>query len=94
MKKMMALAATPLFALGGRSGQAQDWPSHPVRILVGSAPGDGTDALARAAADRLDPLLKQAVVVENRPGASNTLAVGPALPSRPVVIRKNNIRLE
>ena len=53
---------------------AQEWPSKPVKILVGSAPGGGTDAMARAVADRLGPLLKQAVVVENRPGASNTLA--------------------
>ncbi|WP_309677987.1 tripartite tricarboxylate transporter substrate binding protein [Polaromonas sp.] len=53
---------------------AQDWPTKPVRILVGSAPGGGTDAMARAVADRLGPLLKQPVVVENRPGASNTLA--------------------
>ncbi|WP_394787314.1 Bug family tripartite tricarboxylate transporter substrate binding protein [Rhodoferax sp.] len=53
---------------------AQEWPTKPIRILVGSAPGGGTDAMARAVADRLGPLLKQAVVVENRPGASNTLA--------------------
>ncbi|SDM53599.1 tripartite tricarboxylate transporter substrate binding protein [Polaromonas sp. JS666] len=53
---------------------AQDWPAKPLRILVGSAPGGGTDAMARAVADRLGPLLKQPVVVENRPGASNTLA--------------------
>ena len=53
---------------------AQDWPTKPVRILVGSAPGGGTDAMARAVADRLGPLLKQPVVVENRPGVSNTLA--------------------
>ena len=53
---------------------AQEWPIKPVRILVGSAPGGGTDAMARAVADRLGPLLKQSVVVENRPGASNTLA--------------------
>jgi tripartite-type tricarboxylate transporter receptor subunit TctC len=43
-------------------------------MLVGSAPGGGTDAMARAVADRLGPLLNQPVVVENRPGASNTLA--------------------
>ena len=54
--------------------QAQEWPTKPVRLLVGSAPGGGTDAMARAVADRLGPLLKQPVVVENRPGASNTLA--------------------
>lgn len=53
---------------------AQDWPTRSVRILVGSAPGGGTDAMARAVADRLGPLLKQSVVVENRAGASNTLA--------------------
>nr|WP_315183026.1 tripartite tricarboxylate transporter substrate binding protein [uncultured Albidiferax sp.] len=54
--------------------QAQEWPSKPVKILVGSAPGGGTDAMARAVADRLGPLLKQPVVVDNKPGASNTLA--------------------
>lgn len=58
--------------------QAQDlanWPVKPVRMLVGSAPGGGTDAMARAVADRLGSLLKQPVIVENRPGVSNTLAV-------------------
>ena len=54
--------------------QAQDWPNQPLRILVGSSPGGGTDAMARAVADKLGPLLKTTVVVENRPGASNTLA--------------------
>ena len=49
-------------------------PTRSVRILVGSAPGGGTDAMARAVADRLGPLLKQPVVVENRPGVSNTIA--------------------
>jgi tripartite-type tricarboxylate transporter receptor subunit TctC len=56
------------------SVSAQEWPTKPVKILVGSAPGGGTDAMARAVADRLGPLLKQPVVVENKPGASNTLA--------------------
>lgn len=64
----LALAATAAMA------QSTDWPRQPVRLLVGSAPGGGTDAMARAVADRLGPLLKQGVVVENRPGASNTLA--------------------
>ena len=57
-------------------GQASDaWPTRPVKMLVGSSPGGGTDAMARAVADRLGPALGQSVVVENRPGASNTLAV-------------------
>jgi tripartite-type tricarboxylate transporter receptor subunit TctC len=74
MKKFMATAAAGLMALAAGAAQAQDWPTRPARIMVGSAPGGGTDAMARAVADRLGPLLKQAVVVENRPGVSNTLA--------------------
>ena len=50
----------------GRPSRCESWS--------GSAPGGGTDAMARAVADRLGPLLKQPVVVENRPGVSNTLA--------------------
>ena len=74
-----SLATWAIAAIAACSGiaapaWAQEWPSKPVKILVGSAPGGGTDAMARAVADRLGPLLKQAVVVENRPGASNTLA--------------------
>ncbi len=60
--------------LGIATAQAQDWPSRPLRILVGSAPGGGTDAIARAVADKLGPALKTTAIVENRPGASNTLA--------------------
>lgn len=69
---ILLLAACAL--AGPTTAPAQEWPIKPVRILVGSAPGGGTDAMARAVADRLGPLLKQPVVVENRPGASNTLA--------------------
>jgi tripartite-type tricarboxylate transporter receptor subunit TctC len=75
MKRQIA-AVTAALALACTAGlaQAQDWPTRSLRILVGSAPGGGTDAMARAVADRLGPLLKQPMVVENRPGVSNTLA--------------------
>lgn len=53
---------------------AQQWPTKPVKLLVGSSPGGGTDAMARAVADKLTPIWGQTVVVENKPGASNTLA--------------------
>jgi tripartite-type tricarboxylate transporter receptor subunit TctC len=75
MKRRILLGcAAAVLAAGNAAAQATDWPSRPVRILVGSAPGGGTDAMARAVADRLGPALKAPVVVENRPGASNTLA--------------------
>jgi tripartite-type tricarboxylate transporter receptor subunit TctC len=64
--------ATLLFAASAAA--AQEWPTKPIRLLVGSSPGGGTDAMARAVADKLGPALKTAVVVENKPGASNTLA--------------------
>ncbi len=80
--KIRILAATAALAAGtlclSASVFAQtpraDWPTKPLRLLVGSAPGGGTDAMARAVADRLGPMLGQTVVVENKPGASNTLA--------------------
>ncbi|MDQ6882217.1 MAG: tripartite tricarboxylate transporter substrate binding protein [Pseudomonadota bacterium] len=59
-------AASPALAQG-----AQD---KPVRIMVGASPGGGTDILARMLADKFAPSLKQSVLVENRPGASNTIA--------------------
>jgi tripartite-type tricarboxylate transporter receptor subunit TctC len=51
-----------------------DWPEKPVRILVGAPPGGGTDILARLLADKFAADFRQPVVVENRPGASNTIA--------------------
>jgi tripartite-type tricarboxylate transporter receptor subunit TctC len=54
--------------------QGQTWPDKPVRIMVGASPGGGTDILARVLADKMAPVLNQSVVVENRPGASNTIA--------------------
>jgi tripartite-type tricarboxylate transporter receptor subunit TctC len=71
---LLAGAALATLLAGTAAAQAPNWPARPLRILVGSSPGGGTDAMARAVADRLGPALKVPVVVENRPGASNTLA--------------------
>lgn len=63
-----ATAAVPALA------QAPDYPPRPVRILVGSPPGGGTDILARILAEKFGTVFKQSFLVENRPGASNTIA--------------------
>lgn len=64
--------------------EAQEkFPSRPVKIIVGSEAGSAPDALARLVANELGPLLKQSVLVENKPGAAGTLgastvAIAPA----------------
>jgi tripartite-type tricarboxylate transporter receptor subunit TctC len=49
-------------------------PSGPIRIVVGFAPGGGTDALARVMAQKLAPLWNTQVIVENKAGASGMIA--------------------
>ena len=65
--------------------EAQDgaWPSKPVRFIVPSSPGGGTDIYARLLAQSLGEALKQQFVVENRPGASGNIGAGAAAKSAP-----------
>jgi tripartite-type tricarboxylate transporter receptor subunit TctC len=56
------------------SVRAQAWPSGPIRMVVGFPPGGGADALARVVGEKLGTLWKQPVVIDNKPGASGTLA--------------------
>ena len=54
--------------------QAQEWPSGPVRIIVGFPPGGGTDALARVVAQKLTAMWNVQVIVENKAGVAGVLA--------------------
>lgn len=53
-----------------------DYPQRPIRILVGFPPGGATDILARILAGHLGPSWNQQIVVDNRGGATGTLAAG------------------
>ncbi len=70
-----ALLAAVALTVGGLplASHAQSWPSKPIRLIVGFAPGGGTDIIARAMAPRLSELLGAQVVVENRAGASGAI---------------------
>lgn len=53
---------------------AQSYPSRPVRVLLGSSPGSGPDIVGRILAEKMAGDLGQPVIVDNRPGASGTIA--------------------
>lgn len=53
---------------------AADYPTKPIRLIVGFAPGGGTDTTARAMSQKLTDALGQQVVVDNRPGAAGNIA--------------------
>src|SRR5688572_11977722 len=55
------------------SAWAQTYPAKPVRMIVGFAPGGGTDVTARAVVQELSEGLRQRVVIENRPGANGVI---------------------
>jgi len=53
---------------------AEPFPTRPVKLLIGFAPGGSSDTVARIMAPRMGELLKQSVVIENRPGAGGNIA--------------------
>jgi tripartite-type tricarboxylate transporter receptor subunit TctC len=77
-KKSIALLTALMACLGlaaTESPAQTEYPSRPVRIIVGFVPGGGTDILARLLGQKLDESFgQQRVIVENRPGASQVVA--------------------
>lgn len=75
----LALAAAPL----ARPALAQAWPARTVRIIVPWPPAGSTDVLVRIYAERLQSMLGQSFVVENRPGAGGNIGVDTVAKSAP-----------
>jgi tripartite-type tricarboxylate transporter receptor subunit TctC len=70
---VLALLATPI-----DTAFAQDWPQHPLRIIVPFPAGGSADAQSRVIADELGRALGQPVVVENKPGAGGNIGAAAA----------------
>jgi len=69
--------------LGATAAYAQSFPAKPVRIINPFAPGGATDIIARQVAQKLTETWGQAVIVENRPGASGAIGVEAVAKSPP-----------
>lgn len=73
-RRTLALLPVALLAGAALPAAAQSYPTKPVRLVVGFAPGGSTDKLARVLAQRMTELLGQSVVIDNRPGAAGNIA--------------------
>jgi tripartite-type tricarboxylate transporter receptor subunit TctC len=72
------LATSSFFAVG-----QQAYPSKPIRLIVGFAPGGGTDIVARAIAPKMSEILGQSVIIENKSGAAGTIGADLVAKSNP-----------
>ena len=81
LRACVAAALATAFAAPAMAQTA--FPNKPIRILVGFAPGGGTDIVARALGVKMSEVLGQTIVVENRAGASGTIAAAEVARSAP-----------
>lgn len=75
------LAAACLAASLGAT--AAPWPDRPITIIVGYAPGGANDVIARFLAEKLQPVLKQTIVVENRAGVASIIGAQAVARAKP-----------
>src|SRR6478736_117611 len=78
---LIALGICAIASIGGAS--ALDYPTRPVRWVVGYPPGGATDILARLIGQRLSEKLGQQFVIENKPGAGNNIATESVINAEP-----------
>jgi tripartite-type tricarboxylate transporter receptor subunit TctC len=72
----LALAGAVGVAGGAQAQATDDWPNHPIKVIVPYTPGGSTDVVTRTVMDKLSQRLKQTIIVENRPGANGTVGTG------------------
>lgn len=94
---LLALAS----AVGGLAAlpaRAQDWPTRPIRLIIPSTPGGGTDFTGRLLSTRLSELNGWSVVPDNRSGAGTALGLAEAARAKPdgyelVIAQSDNVSL-
>jgi tripartite-type tricarboxylate transporter receptor subunit TctC len=68
MMRTLTLLLSLILAGAGANASAQTYPTKPVRLIVGFAPGGAADFVARALGDALGRVLGHGIVIENRAG--------------------------
>jgi tripartite-type tricarboxylate transporter receptor subunit TctC len=69
------LLAVAIILYGASAASAQGWPTRPIRAVVPLTAGAATDIMARTVLEQVSAQLSQPIVVENRPGAGNTIGM-------------------
>ncbi len=88
-----AAALAGAFAIAPQASaqsSAHSWPSQTVRFVTAQSAGSISDAIARLLADKLQPMWKQTVLVENRPGIAGTASVAQASPDGYTLLLASN----
>ena len=63
-------------AMTAGAAPAQNYPAHPIRVIIPYAPGGGTDIIFRMIAPEASTILRESIIVDNRPGASSMIGTG------------------
>ena len=80
---LLAFSLSTIVAAPLQAASADPYPNRPVRLIMGPGAGGPTDSVGRVLATRLTELWGQPVIVENRPGAGNTIATAAAAKATP-----------
>ena len=82
MRKWLTMMAATILALGSAGmAVAQNYPAHPITMIVPFPAGGATDTLARFLAENMRPILGQPIIIENVAGAAGSIGVGRAVRS-------------
>jgi tripartite-type tricarboxylate transporter receptor subunit TctC len=73
-RRRLLLSASASAVLSTARAQSPDWPQKPIRLLVGYPAGGITDVMARVVGQKAGAVLGQAIVIDNKPGASSNVA--------------------
>jgi len=86
MRKILSaalIATLPLTAVFNTAQAASDWPTKPLTLIVPFGPGSSPDTMARVIAEQAGDTLGQAIVVQNKPGASGNLGTAAIAKAKP-----------